>query len=65
MAGGHFDPASFRWWKTLNTLRWGIGLSRQTFHHLNGTHRGIVMAASGRRAAELEFDLLRLLAGAF
>ena len=64
-AGGRFDPAAFQWWKTLNTLRWGIGLSRQAFQHLNGTHRGIAMAASGRRAAELEFDLLRLLAGVF
>ncbi|MDH4145221.1 MAG: phosphotransferase family protein [Acidimicrobiia bacterium] len=61
-AGGHFDPASFHWWKVAGTLRWGIGLSRQAAQHLAGVHRSIVMAASGRRAVECEHDLLRLLA---
>lgn len=61
-AGGHFDADSYHWWKVLGTLRWGIGLSRQSVQHLNGTYRNIAMAASGRRTAELEYDLLRLLA---
>jgi aminoglycoside phosphotransferase (APT) family kinase protein len=60
-AGGHFDPHAFHWWKVLGTLKWGIGLSRQSVQHLNGTYRNIAMAASGRRAVELEYDLLRLL----
>ena len=42
-------------------LRWGVGLSRQSVQHLNGTYRNIAMATSGRRAVELEYDLLRLL----
>jgi hypothetical protein len=45
----------------LGTLRWGIGLSRQAVQHLNGTYRNIAMATSGRRAVELEYDVLRLL----
>lgn len=60
-AGGRFDPASFHWWKVLGTLRWGIGLARQAIGHLDGSVPSIVMAASGRRVAELEFDLLALL----
>jgi aminoglycoside phosphotransferase (APT) family kinase protein len=60
-AGGHFDPDSYHWWKVFATLRWGVGLSRQTVQHLNGTYRNIAMAVSGRRAVELEYDLLRLL----
>ncbi len=63
-AGGRFDPHAFTWWKILGTLRWGIGLSRQATQHLNGTYRNIAMAASGRRAVELEYDLLRLLQAA-
>lgn len=60
-AGGRFDPDSYHWWKVLGTMRWGIGLSRQAVQHLDGTYRNIAMAASGRRAVELEYDLLRLL----
>jgi aminoglycoside phosphotransferase (APT) family kinase protein len=60
-AGGVFDPHAFQWWKVLGTLKWGIGLSRQSVQHLNGTYRNIAMATSGRRTVELEYDLLRLL----
>ncbi|MDY7106302.1 MAG: phosphotransferase family protein [Actinomycetota bacterium] len=62
-AGAHYDPASFEWWKVLSTLRWGAGLSKQAMQHLDGSYRSIVMAVSGRRACEQEYDLLRLLAG--
>ena len=61
-AGGHYDAHAFHWWKTLGTLRWGVGLSRQAVQHLRGDYRSIVMATSGRRAVECEHDLLRLLA---
>lgn len=61
-AGGRYDPHAFHWWKTLGTLRWGVGLSRQAVQHLRGDYRSIVMATSGRRAVECEHDLLRLLA---
>ena len=60
-AGGTYDARAFHWWKVLGTLRWGIGLARQAIGHLDGSVPSIVMAASGRRVAELEFDLLTLL----
>ncbi len=60
-AGGRVDSESFHWWKVLGTLRWGISLARQAIGHLDGSVPSIVMAASGRRVAELEFDLLALL----
>ncbi len=59
--GGHFDPHSYHWWKVMGTLRWGVGLSKQSVQHIQGTYRNIAMAGSGRRAVELEYDLLRLL----
>lgn len=59
--GGVFDAQAFHWWKVLGTLRWGLGLAGQARHHLDGSFSNIVMAASGRRVAELEYDLLCLL----
>ena len=60
-AGGSFDPVAFHWWKVLGTMRWGLGLAGQAAQHLSGAFSNIVMAGSGRRVAELEFDLLCLL----
>ncbi|WP_433722604.1 phosphotransferase family protein [Nocardia sp. CA-129566] len=57
-AGGVFDTDRFRWWKVASTLWWGIGLASQAAAHLDGTVRNIVMAASGRRISEIEWDLL-------
>jgi aminoglycoside phosphotransferase (APT) family kinase protein len=60
-AGGTFDLDRFRWWKVLGTLRWAIGLAGQAAAHLDGRFRSVVMAASGRRVTELEWDLLMLI----
>jgi aminoglycoside phosphotransferase (APT) family kinase protein len=59
-AGGTFDEERFHWWKVLGTLRWALGLASQSAAHLDGRFRSIVMAASGRRVPELEWDLLML-----
>ena len=60
-AGGTFDAERFHWWKVLGTLRWAIGLAGQAKAHIDGSVPNIVMAASGRRVGELEYDLLCLL----
>jgi aminoglycoside phosphotransferase (APT) family kinase protein len=60
-AGGCFDAERFRWWKVYGTLKWALGLAAQAAGHLDGTFRSIVMAASGRRVPELEWDLLMLI----
>jgi aminoglycoside phosphotransferase (APT) family kinase protein len=57
-AGGQFDIERFRWWKVASTLRWGLGLAAQAAAHLDGRVPSIVMAASGRRISEIEWDLL-------
>ena len=57
-AGGDWDDDRVRWWLTLGTLRWGLGLAGQANAHLDGRFPNIVMAASGRRLAELEYDVL-------
>jgi aminoglycoside phosphotransferase (APT) family kinase protein len=60
-AGGTFDEERFEWWKVEGTLRWGLGLAGQAAAHLDGRFSTVVMAASGRRVPELEWDLLMLL----
>jgi aminoglycoside phosphotransferase (APT) family kinase protein len=64
-AGGEWRHESFHWWKVLCTLRWGLGLAGQAAAHLNGSVPSIVMAASGRRVAELEYDTLMLIRGSY
>lgn len=60
-AGGEFDEDRFEWWKVEGTLRWAVGLAGQTMAFLDGRVPSIVMAASGRRVPELEWDLLMLI----
>ena len=60
-AGGHWDDERFAWWRVLGTLRWGLGLAGQARGHLDGSFVSIVMAGSGRRVPELEYDTLLLL----
>ncbi len=59
-AGGSFDAERFAWWKAYGTLKWALGLAAQAAAHLDGRFSSIVMAASGRRVVEMEWDLLML-----
>ena len=60
-AGGTYDAARFEWWKVSQTVWWSLGLAHQAESFLDGRVPDIVMAASGRRVSELEWDLLMLL----
>jgi aminoglycoside phosphotransferase (APT) family kinase protein len=61
-AGGTWQDDSFRWWKVARTLWWSVVLWLQASSFVAGTSSSLVLAASGRRAAELEYDLLMLIA---
>lgn len=57
-AGGVWNEEAFRWWSVARTLWWALGLARQAEAFLAGPGHSIVLAASGRRVVELEYDLL-------
>jgi aminoglycoside phosphotransferase (APT) family kinase protein len=61
-AGGSWREDAFRWWTVARTLWWGLGLARQAQAFLEGHSTSIVLAASGRRVVELEYDLLTSIA---
>lgn len=58
--GGTFDADRFAWWKAARTLWWALGLASQAMGFASGAVPSIVMAASGRRVSEMEWDLLML-----
>jgi aminoglycoside phosphotransferase (APT) family kinase protein len=60
-AGGVWRDEAFQWWTVARTLWWGLGLARQAQAYMDGDATSIVLAASGRRVVELEYDLLRLM----
>ncbi len=60
-AGVEVDPLALRWWELAGTLRWGVICIMQAFTHLSGQARSIEHAVIGRRACEVEWDLLEML----
>ncbi len=62
-AGGPaVDPDDLHYWETFGTLKWGVICEMQCFSHLHGLVRSVELAALGRRIAEMEWDLLELIA---
>jgi aminoglycoside phosphotransferase (APT) family kinase protein len=60
-AGRRVDAATLAWWELAGTLRWGVICVMQAFVHLSGSAHSIEHAVIGRRACEVEWDLLNLL----
>jgi aminoglycoside phosphotransferase (APT) family kinase protein len=60
-SGAPVDRAALRWWRAVETLRWGIICMLQAHTHLSGASRSVELAAIGRRVCETEYDLVRLL----
>jgi hypothetical protein len=60
-SGNAVDTATLAWWELAGTLRWGVICVMQAFTHLSGERRSIEHAVIGRRACEVEWDLLEQL----
>lgn len=59
--GDRVSLDDLHWWEVYGTLRWGVICLTQAAAHLQGFVRSVELAAIGRRVAETEWDLLRLL----
>jgi aminoglycoside phosphotransferase (APT) family kinase protein len=60
-AGSAPPIEELRRWELTGTLRWGVICVMQAFSHLSGTRRSVEHAVIGRRACEVEWDLLEQL----
>ncbi|MGH9025072.1 MAG: phosphotransferase family protein [Acidimicrobiia bacterium] len=60
--GAPVDPEAVGYWIAFGTLKWGVICEMQAFAHLHGIVRSVEQATIGRRVAEMEWDLLDLLA---
>ena len=62
-AGGQtVDPARVRFWEVLGTLQWGLMCSGMAEVFRSGADPSVERAMIGRRASEVEIDLLDYLA---
>lgn len=61
-AGGEVvDTEALHWWEVFCTVNWGVMCLQQSRAHLVGGIRSVELAVIGRRACEVELDVLDLL----
>ncbi len=59
-AGRRLDPEALHWWEVLGNARWAAGAVQQAERVLTGREDDLEFVAIGRRAAEMEWEALRL-----
>jgi aminoglycoside phosphotransferase (APT) family kinase protein len=57
------DRAAVRYWEIMGNMKWAVTCLVQAERHLSGADPSIELASLGRRSAEMEYELLRLIAG--
>lgn len=60
-AGRPVDRAAVRFWEVVGNLRWAVGCIAQAHRHLTGQAVSVELASLGRRACEMEWELLDLM----
>ncbi|HEU5160224.1 MAG TPA: phosphotransferase family protein [Streptosporangiaceae bacterium] len=58
--GAAVDRAALGWWELFSAFKWAVMCALQARRHLTGGERSVELAALGRRVAESEWDLLRM-----
>jgi len=64
VAGWRFAPEAIVYWDVFANLRWAVITLRQARRHLTGREKSLELASIGRRCAEVEWELLRLMRAA-
>jgi aminoglycoside phosphotransferase (APT) family kinase protein len=60
--GAPVDRAAITFWEVLGNLRWAVGCVSQAHRHLSGQAPSVELASLGRRACEMELEVLDLIA---
>ncbi len=60
-SGVHLDRARLHWWEVFGNLAWAVGSVQQAHRYISGAESDLELVAIGRRAAEMEFEALRLI----
>ncbi len=63
-SGRAVDATRVHYWEIFGNAAWGLGAAQQARRHLSGQDRGIEYASIGRRACEMEWELMRLIENA-
>jgi aminoglycoside phosphotransferase (APT) family kinase protein len=61
LRGVTVDRQHLRFWEVLGNFRWAVGCIAQAHRHLSGQAASVELASLGRRAAEMELELLDLI----
>jgi aminoglycoside phosphotransferase (APT) family kinase protein len=60
-SGAPLDRERVRWWEVMGNARWAAGSVQQGERYLSGDEQDIELVAIARRAAEMQWEALRLL----
>ncbi len=60
-AGVRVDKKAVDYWEFLGNVRWGIICLAQANRHLSGRDPSVELASLGRRSAEMQYEMLRLI----
>jgi aminoglycoside phosphotransferase (APT) family kinase protein len=60
-SGRRVDRRAVAYWEVLGNLRWAVGCLAQADRHLRGEERSVELASLGRKAAEVEWELVELI----
>jgi aminoglycoside phosphotransferase (APT) family kinase protein len=55
------DRARVHYWEVMGNVRWAVGMLNQAQRHLRGEEPNLEFASLGRRCAEIELEVLRLI----
>lgn len=58
--GRRIDPARVAYWEAMAHARWAVIALQQGERHVSGSEPSLDLALTGRRVAELEWELLRM-----
>lgn len=61
-SGRVVDRQAVRYWEIMGNMKWAVTCLVQAERHLSGADPSVELASLGRRSAEMEYELLRLIA---